>query len=57
MAQAPVVAGEKSAMCAVRFNESLLASVDAAAAERGTTRAELLREAVRQYLDMEVSAA
>lgn len=57
MAQAPVVAGEKSAMCAVRFNESLLASVDEAASERGTTRAEFLREAVRQYLEQEVAAS
>ena len=57
MAQASVVAGEKSAMCAVRFNESLLASVDEAAAKRGATRAQLVREAVRQYLDREVAAS
>ena len=57
MAQAPVVQGEKSTMAAVRFNESLLASVDAAAAERGITRAELLREATRRYLEQEVAAS
>ena len=57
MAQASVVAGEKSAMCAVRFNESLLASVDEAAAKRGATRAQLVRDAVRQYLDQEVAAS
>ena len=57
MAQAPIVAGEKSAMCAVRFNESLLASVDEAASERGATRAQLIRDAVRNYLDQEVAAS
>ena len=57
MAQAPVVAGEKSSMVNARFNESLLTAVDDTASRQGISRAELVREATRQYLEREVAAS
>lgn len=57
MAQAPVAAGEKSTLVPVRFNESLLTSMDEVVADRQGTRAALVREAVRRYLEQEVAAS
>ena len=57
MAQAPLAAGEKSTIFRVRVNESLADEVDDFVEQRGTTRSLFVREAVRRYLDEEVSAA
>ena len=57
MSQKPIAAGEDSVFVGMRFNESLIASIDELAARRNVNRSELTREALRQYLDREVAAS
>lgn len=57
MAQAPVVAGEKSTLVQARVNESLADGIDELAAKRGATRSVMVREALQLLLDQEVAAS
>ena len=57
MAQAPIVAGQKSALVQVRVNEDLADGIDELAAKRGTTRSVMVRQALQLLLDQEVAAS
>ena len=57
MAQAPVVVGEKSKVIPVRVNESLADDFIELADRRGVSRSDLMREAMRTYLEQEVEAS
>ncbi len=54
---APIKEGEESVFIGLRFNESLVASVDELAAKRSMNRSALVREALRFYLEQEVTAS
>lgn len=57
MAQAPVVAGEKSKVIPVRVNESLADDFIDLADRRGVSRSVLMREAMQLLVEQEVAAS
>lgn len=57
MAQSPVVEGEQTKVIPVRVNESLADDFIDLADRRGISRSDLMREAMRSYLEQEVEAS
>ena len=57
MGQRPVAPGESTKHLTVRVNESLLGDLDDFTDRTGSKKADVVRAALRQYLDQEVSAA
>ncbi len=57
MAQAPVVAGQKTKVIPLRVNQSLADQLAELAEQRGVPRSRLMREVLTSYLDQEVAAS
>ena len=57
MGQRPVAPGESTQHLTVRVNESLLGDLDNFMERTGSKKADVVRAALRRYLDQEVPAA
>lgn len=57
MAQAPVVAGQKTKVIPLRVNQSLADQLAELAEQRGVPRSSLMREVLTSYLEQEVAAS
>jgi len=57
MGQRPVAPGESTKHLSVRVNDSLLGDLNAFMDRTGSKKADVVRAALRRYLDQEVSAA
>jgi len=57
MAQAPVVAGQKTKVIPLRVNQSLADQLAELAEQRGVPRSRLMREVLTQFIDDEGALA
>ena len=57
MAQAPVVAGQKTKVIPLRVNQSLADQLAEAAEAQGVPRSRLMRDVLTDYLEQEVAAS
>ena len=57
MAKPKLVVGEDPVLIAFKAQQALAADLDAHVSETETSRSEIIRRALRQYLNLEVSAS
>jgi len=57
MAQKPLVTGKTATLLNFRADEQLVEALNSQVEQSGRTRSELIRDAVRQYLELEVEAS